>query len=69
MVGDSFYIVSQRDPYISSKENYELPPSVIGRVVVVDVKEDSAVTVLTDVHNIIGLEGEKETVGVTQNPY
>jgi hypothetical protein len=69
MVGDSFYIVSQQDPYISHKENYELPPTVIGRVVVVDVKEDSAVTVLTDVHNIIGHEGENETVGVTQNPY
>ena len=70
MVGDSFYIVSQRDPFLNPREeNYELPPSVIGRVVVVDVQEESSVAVLTDVHTTIGLEGEKEAVSVTQSPY
>ena len=69
MVGDTFYIVSQRDPYIDDrKDNYDLPPSVIGRVVIVDVKEESSVAVLTDVHTTIGLEGEKAAVSVTQNP-
>ena len=70
MVGDTFYIVSQRDPYLDPrKENYDLPPTVIGRVVVVDVKEDSSVVVLTDVATTIGLEGEKSTIGVTQSPF
>jgi hypothetical protein len=70
MVGDTFYIVSQRDPYIDDrKDNYDLPPSVIGRVVIVDVKEESSVAVLTDVHTTIGLEGEKAAVSVTQSPF
>lgn len=70
MVGDTFYIVSQRDPYLDDKkENYELPPVVIGRVVIVDVKEDSSVAVLTDVHTTIGMDGEKVPVSVTQNPF
>ena len=70
MVGDTFYIISQRDPYIDdTKENYELPPMVIGRVVIVDVKEDSSVAVLTDVHTTIGMDGEKVPVSVTQNPF
>ena len=70
MVGDTFYITSQRDPYLDDrKDNYELPPTVIGRVVIVDVQEDSAVAVLTDTHTTIGLEGEKAAVGVTQSPY
>ena len=70
LVGDTFYIVSQRDPYLDdSKENYELPPVVIGRVVIVDVKEDSSVAVLTDVHTTIGMDGEKAPVSVTQSPF
>ena len=70
MVGDTFYIVSQRDPYLNDKkENYELPPVVIGRVVIVDVKEDSSVAVLTDVHTTIGMDGEKVPVSVTQSPF
>ena len=70
MVGDTFYIISQRDPYLDdTKENYELPPMVIGRVVIVDVKEDSSVAVLTDVHTTIGMDGEKVPVSVTQNPF
>ena len=70
MVGDTFYIVSQRDPYLDdTKENYELPPVVIGRVVIVDVKEDSSVAVLTDVHTTIGMDGEKAPVSVTQSPF
>lgn len=70
MVGDSFYITSQRDPFVDdTKDNYELPPTVIGRVVIVDVQEESSVAVLTDVHTTIGLEGEKVPVSVTQSPY
>ena len=70
MVGDTFYIVSQRDPYLDDKkENYELPPTVIGRVVIVDVKEESSVAVLTDVHTTIGMDGEKAAVSVTQSPF
>lgn len=65
--GDTFYIVSQRDPFIDdSKENYELPPTVIGRVLVVDVQEESSTAVLTDVHTTIGLAGEKTPLRVTQ---
>ena len=49
MEGDSFYVVQQRDFYIDpAKDNPELPPSVIGRIVVVKVDKNSSVAVVTD---------------------
>ena len=36
---------------------------------IVDVKEESSVAVLTDVHTTIGMDGEKVPVSVTQNPF
>jgi hypothetical protein len=47
--GDSFYVVQQRDYYLDPREeNPELPPSVIGRIVVVKVDKNSSVAVVTD---------------------
>lgn len=77
-VGDSFYIISQNDPYINDlKEDYSLPPSVIGRIVVVQVKNDHAVAVLTDLNTAIGgkhtSSGRKDLttagVSITQAPF
>ena len=45
--GDSFYITDQRDPYYV-EEDTSLPPSVIGRVVVLRVSENSSTAVITD---------------------
>jgi len=48
-VGDSVYIYEQRDPWIDkAKEDEGLPPSVIGRVVVIRVDEDYATAVVVD---------------------
>ena len=70
MVGDTFYLITQKDPYVDDrKENYALPPTIIGRVVVVQVNEDNSVAVLTDAENIIGVESDKTPVSVTQSPF
>lgn len=77
-IGDSFYIITQHDPFISErKEDYSLPPSVVGRIVVVQVKDNHAVAVVTDLNNIIGgkhtSSGRKGLttagVSVTQEPF
>ncbi len=48
-VGDSFFVVEQRDPYSDLvQEDEELPFSVIGRVVVVRVDEYSATAIVSD---------------------
>jgi hypothetical protein len=50
LIGDSFYVIQQRDDYQNDKEeNHALPPSVIGRLVVVQVDEESSIAVVTDV--------------------
>ena len=47
--GDTFYVVRRRDEYIrGSKEDPMLPAYVIGRVMVVNVRETSATVVITD---------------------
>lgn len=45
--GDSFFITEQRDGFYK-EEDRSLPPSVIGRVVVLRVEEDTATAVITD---------------------
>ncbi len=48
-VGDSVYIYEQRDPWADgAEEDEELPPSVIGRVVVVRVDEEHSTGVIVD---------------------
>lgn len=48
-VGNSFYVVEQRDEKLDYKEeDTELPPTVIGRLVVVRVDEDTSTAVVTD---------------------
>ncbi len=48
-VGNSFYVVEQRDPQVDiKKEDEDLPYSVVGRVVIVRVDEYSSTAVVTD---------------------
>ena len=48
-VGDSVYVYEQRDPWSDVKsEDEDLPPAVIGRVVVVRVDEDQSTGVIVD---------------------
>lgn len=48
-VGNSFYVVERRDEYLEAdKDDAELPPSVIGRIVVVRVDESSSTGVIVD---------------------
>jgi hypothetical protein len=55
-VGNSFYVVEQRDPHLDvKKEDEELPFSVIGRVVVVRVDEYSSTAVVTDANRSISI--------------
>ena len=52
--GNSFYVIEQQDENISSdKEDLNLPPSVIGRVVVLRVDEYSSTAVVTDANRSI----------------
>lgn len=46
--GDAFYIVEQRDEFLSDKEDLDLPMAVIGRVVIVRVDEDYSTGVVVD---------------------
>ena len=47
--GDTFYVVRRRDDYLrGAKEDPMLPAYVIGRVMVVDVRETSSTVVITD---------------------
>lgn len=52
-VGDSFYVVMQRDEAISAEEDETLPEAVTGRVVVVRVDEYTAVGKVTDSSRVI----------------
>lgn len=52
--GDSFYVTDQRDPFFV-EEDTSLPPSVIGRVVVLRVSENSSTAVITDSNQSIGI--------------
>ena len=48
-VGDTFYIINQKDEFIDkNKTDPTVPPSVIGKVVVVDVNQNSSTAVVTD---------------------
>ena len=48
-VGATFFLVEQRDHLDRSpKEDYDIPPSVVGRVVVVRVDEQTSTAVVTD---------------------
>lgn len=48
-VGNTFFVTEQRDEYSDiKKEDKELPHSVIGRIVVVRVDEDTSTAVVTD---------------------
>jgi len=47
--GDTFYVVRRKDEFIrNNQKDALLPASVIGRVMVVSVEEDSATVVITD---------------------
>ena len=50
--GDSFHIIQQRDEFFD-EEDRDLPPSVIGRVVVLRVDEYSSTAVITDANRSI----------------
>ena len=48
-VGDTFYVIRQRDAYFrNAKHDPELPPSVVGRILVIKVDNQSSVAVITD---------------------
>jgi hypothetical protein len=48
-VGNTFYVTEQRDERLDiKKEDFDLPHSVVGRLVVVRVDQDSAAAVVTD---------------------
>ena len=50
LIGDTFYVIQQKDEYQDNQdEDHSLPPSVIGRLVVVQVDEESSMAVVTDV--------------------
>lgn len=54
--GDTFYVVRRRDEFIrGSKEDPMLPATVIGRVMVVEVRETSSTVIITDSHQSIGI--------------
>ena len=55
-VGNTFYITEQRDQRLDiKKEDDELPHSVIGRLVVVRVDQDSSAAVITDASKSLGV--------------
>ena len=48
-VGNSFYIIESRDEALDrGKEDFELPPAVIGRAVIVAVNDESATAIITE---------------------
>ena len=50
-VGNTFFVYEQRDQYldpIQMNEDYALPPSVIGRVMVLRVSAETSTAVITD---------------------
>ena len=54
--GDTFYVVRRKDAYIRNNKNDALlPATVIGRVMVVDVEEDSSSVIITDSKESIGV--------------
>ena len=47
--GDTFYVIRQRDAYFRyAKKDPLLPPSVVGRILVIKVDNQSSVAVITD---------------------
>jgi hypothetical protein len=50
--GNSFYIIQQRDDFIDEEET-DLPPSVVGRLVVLSVDEYISTAVVTDANRSI----------------
>ena len=55
-VGNSFYIIDQRDELLNVKgEDEDLPPSVVGRVVVVRVDDYASTAVVTDASRSVGV--------------
>jgi hypothetical protein len=58
-VGNSFYVVTRRDEVLDTKRpDLQLPPSVVGRVIVVRVDDYSATAVITDAHRSIPVGSE-----------
>jgi hypothetical protein len=58
-VGNSFYVVSRRDEVLDTRRpDPSLPPSVIGRLVVVRVDDYSATAVVTDASKSIPIGAE-----------
>jgi len=58
-VGNSFYVVSRQDDVVDTKRpDPNMPPSVIGRVVVVRVDDYSATAVVTDASRTIPVGAE-----------
>ncbi len=53
-VGDTFYVVERRDEYMDrKKDDPKLPPSVVGRIVVVRVDESSSTAVVVQASRIV----------------
>ena len=58
-VGNSFYVVSRQDEVVDTKgPDPSMPPSVIGRLVVVRVDDYSATAVITDASQSIPVGSE-----------
>ena len=58
-VGNSFYVVAREDEVVASKRSDPtLPPSVIGRLVVVRVDDYSSTAVITDASHSIPVGSE-----------
>ena len=53
MEGQTFYVISQRDEFIDEENNPEIPPSVVGRILVVRVEDDHSIAVITDASRML----------------
>ena len=51
--GQTFYVISQRDEFIDKEDNKDIPPSVVGRILVVRVEDDHSVAVITDASRLL----------------
>jgi hypothetical protein len=51
--GQTFYVISQRDEFIDKEDNKDMPPSVVGRILVVRVEDDHSVAVITDASRLL----------------
>ena len=62
-VGNSFFVVEQRDENVDlKKEDTSLPPSVVGRVVVVRVDDYVSTAVITDADRSLRVGARVTTV-------